>query len=60
MFVLGIAAIGGSARDIRNFGGLFDGSHARPPAGWAQLIMMVLSVLFVLTMLMPAGKAKGK
>ncbi len=60
LLVLGIAAIGGSARDIANFGKLFDGSHGKPVAGWAQLAMFVLSVLFVLTMLMPAGKAKGK
>ena len=60
LLVLGILAIGGSARDIANFGKLFDGSHAKPAAGWAQLIMMVLSVLFVLTILMPGGKAKGK
>ena len=57
LLALVLTRVGGK---VANFGKLFDGSHGKPVAGWAQLAMFVLSVLFVLTMLMPAGKAKGK
>jgi hypothetical protein len=59
LLVLGIAAIGGSARVFKGIGDLFDGSAETPIAGWAQLIMFLLSILFVICLLKPGSKAKA-
>jgi len=59
LLILGVLAIGGSARVFKTIGGLFDGSAEKPIAGWAQLVMFVLSILFVICLLKPGSKAKA-